>query len=169
MVASGEGATGRCREQKCKIHDFMKRFFFAVFGVTGPKSGPVGTANPREIREFFTIGTPEPGAVGPTAQGSSDDAACSLPNALKNWGGFARHLLSDRGNLAELSQRSRRKRDRLPLGGWWQSTTRSAQGGFWESGRAIGGFVGYRCNHPVSLATSPDAAADGDYSRTFLE
>jgi hypothetical protein len=169
MVASAEGAKGGCREQNGEIRDFMKRFFSVEISVLEPKFAAVGTANPRKRREFFTIGTHEAGADGPAAEGFSGGAACSLPNALKNWGGFARHLISDRENLAELSQRGRSTCDRLVRDGWWQSTTRSAQGGFWESGRAIGGFVGYRCNHPVSLATSPDVAADGDYSRTFLE
>ncbi|QDV84446.1 hypothetical protein TBK1r_33910 [Stieleria magnilauensis] len=71
--------------------NFIKSFFssqIVCFGAT--ESVPLVSKVP-ETRVFCITGIDPDVPIDPVKDRHRGHDACSLPNALKNWGGFARH------------------------------------------------------------------------------
>jgi hypothetical protein len=69
----------------------MKSFFFvAILDSTATKDR-LGASKSSKTRGFCSAGLNRSDRVDPVKDCHSGNDACSLPNALKNWGGFARH------------------------------------------------------------------------------
>ncbi len=81
----------RCLGRSGIKMNFTKSFFSPQILVSGATNTAWGASKVAETRVFCIIRIDRPVPIDPVRARHRDDDACSLPNALKNWGGFARH------------------------------------------------------------------------------
>ena len=84
-------ARTRCPDRLGPGLDFMQSFFFDELRVPNATEPVCLESKSSETRVFCVARLNRSGAVDPVKDRGNDNDACSLPNALKNWGGFARH------------------------------------------------------------------------------